>query len=638
MHAVQLTRLAGLVPLLLAGTMLAPPSALAAATPCTALAGAFPNGATLPISQAIGYAGQGTDTPQVLAIEATDIPANSLLPNTLSPAVCDVTLAISSVGDPQKSQISTGALLPEGTYGTNSPAAWNGRYLGIGNGGFAGSVSSDYLLIGLIPEYVASGTTYAVSNTDMGDGFGTELSPWYNCNTLFCGSEEGVELYPEQKLGGLYGNAVAIDDFGYEATHLSALAMKAVIGQFFGSAPTYSYFHGCSTGGQSALMEAQRFPTDYDAILAGSPAWDRTHLHIASASLYETVYAPGDGSGILTTGALGVAHAAMLAQCAGTDGGLATDDFLMQPAQCTFDASAVSCSVVPNPVPCTPAAGTSCNCLGDNQVVSMNAAWRGAVTNKGETLYPGYERGVEDPNAGVLQEEEGVSEPLFDSLDYWGFGPEFTWQSLFKTTTQVSGILASRITALDDTAVGGGTMESQLNASSPDLSAFNAAGGKLILYAGYEDPLIPSASSIDYYNAVRFGDKANQSYKGDPNLGDYMKFYLAPGMWHCDGGPGANAFGNLSADYPPVPGFYEDDVLGALIRWRESGVAPKAITATKYVNDDPSQGIAFQRPLCPYPENAHIINPNLPNSPASWKCEHGAYVKSQEFAPAYGPQ
>jgi feruloyl esterase len=618
--------------LALAGTALSSSFAFATVTasPCTQLNGSFPSGATLALSEAIGFTGPGTGTPLVLAIQATDVPANALAAGVPTPAVCEVGMVIASDGNPADSQIQVAVLLPEGTAGTNSTSAWNGRFLGTGNGGFAGAIASSTLVLGLAPYYASFGNTFVVANTDMGDGTG--VGSWYNCNTLFCGSLEGNQIYG-QKLGGLYGNPTAIKDFGYASTHLMTTASKGLITLFYGQAPSYSYFHGCSTGGQQALMEAQRFPNDYNGILAGSPAYNRTHLHIASAAFFEATKVAG---GALGTGALALAHSSMLSQCAGNDGGLATDNFLTLPNSCAFDAKSIQCTGAPAEVPCDTSAN-SCTCLTPQQATSLDAAYTGALDNHGHILFPGYERGVEDPSAGLLSEEQEVSEPLFDSLEYWAFGPGFTWQSLFKSTTTPQGELATKILAADATAVGTETFAGALNANDAALSTsgFVQGGGKLIMYAGYEDPLIPSASTFDYYNQVAKDQKTN----GGPALSSFLTLYMVPGMWHCNGGPGANAFGNLTSATPPVPGATDDDVLAGLMAWVESGQKPGPVIATKYINDTPADGYAFQRPLCPYPQSAHYVNTQQPPAmPTAWACENAPEVTNQKIYPAYGPQ
>jgi feruloyl esterase len=607
------------------------------ASPCNALSGTFPNGATLSLSEALGF--NGTSGPIVDAVIGTDVPAGALNASPPSPAVCEVGMVISSDGNPADSQIQVAVLLPVDQVGTNEHTIWNGRLLGTGNGGFAGAIADSTLVLELVPYYAVYGKTFVVANTDLGDGAGlggTGASAWYNCNTLYCGSLAGNELYG-QTLGGLYGNATAIGDFGYNATHLMTVVSKALTTEFYGEEPNYSYFHGCSTGGQQALMEAQRFPTDYNGILAGSPAYNRTHLHVASAAFFEATHAFADGSGMLTNEALALAHAAVLSQCAGKDGGYSADNFLMLPARCGFTATSLQCTGAPTDVPCTDPTGTSCTCLAPNQATVLNEAYTGAQDNHGNTLFPGYERGVEDPNAGLLLEEQEVSEPLFDSLDYWAFGPSFTWQSLFASTSTPQGLLSTKILAMDNTPEGSTTFAGELNANDANLSnsGFVANGGKLIMYAGYEDPLIPSPSTFDYYNQA----KHDQLVDGGPTVDSFLKLYMAPGMWHCSGGPGANAFGNLGPQLPPIPGAPSDDVLGALISWVEGGTAPGSIIATKYTNDNPADGIAFQRPLCPYPQSAVYSKTKQPWFAAgSWSCQGKGEVRNQTFSPHYGPQ
>jgi feruloyl esterase len=602
----------------LAGSALISHGAMAGTTtpPCDTFNAVYdPNTMTYTGNAALAEALNSTMGAFVLGIQATEYAGGQLNPAITEP-VCSVGVAFSSNSDPTSSYVNMVAMMPEADA---NGVHWNGRFLGTGNGGFAGPLISNGTPSGAVEEVVLGvAEGYAAATNDLG------TATLFNCNTLFCGSAEGVLLYPNQTPGGLYGDAAALTDFGYGATHLMTLGAKYLITTFYGTAPAHNYFHGCSTGGQQALMEAQRFPNDYNGILAGSPAYDRTHLHIASAAFYEVTHRAADAA--LPNEAFGLMHAAVISSCAGTDGGLATDNYLTQPALCSFSATTLQCTGAQGEVPCTDPNGTSCTCLTPDQAVSMNAAYTGALDSKKHVLYPGYERGVEDPNAGVLAEEEGVSEPLFDSLDYWGFGPNFQWQSLFKRTDRVEGELVSQIQALDNTPVGSSTMAGALNANETNLSAFSAAGDKLIMYAGYEDPLIPTASSIDYYNLLA---------KKNTGASSFATMFLAPGMWHCSGGPGANVFGNFNL--PPAPTLPSDDVLGALVAWVESGSKPVEITATKYVNDDPSQGIAFQRPLCPYPQVAYYKGKGDPNQVTSYKCKDRPEVKNQSFFKDYGP-
>jgi len=599
-----------------------------AATPCTDLAGTFPAGATLKLSRALGYTGHA-GSPEVLSVTAKDVPANGLSSTEPTPALCEVSLIVSSNGDATRSQIGIGVLLPEGTLGTHTKSAWNGRFLGTGNGGLGGTIVTGNMLDTISPTYAATGKTFVAANTDLGDGI------LFHCTSLFCGSAQGVAEYPDQTPGGLYGDATAITDFGYGATHLMTLAGQALTGIFYNEHAKYSYFDGCSAGGHQGLTEAQRFPSDYDGILAGSPAYNLTRLHAAAAGHFEvTHFGPVDSYGMpdsfLTNAALLLGHTGMLAQCAGHDGGLPTDDYLTRPYLCKFDATTLQCTGAAGEVPCTDPAATSCSCLTPDQTIALNQFWSGTRDSNNRQVYPGWERSAEE-NANMINGKQPMlTEPLYDSTDYWVFGPDFAWQSLFKTTSSPAPLLSTVLQDIDGAAVGTETFAGALNATSANLSAFNAHGGKLILYAGYADPRIPSASTIDYYN---------QALLDDPNTQSYATLYLAPGMWHCNSGPGANVFGNLVSTAPPAPADPADDVLAALLHWREAGVAPAKIIATKYINDTPSQGIAFQRPLCPYPMDAHYVagHNNNPNLPASFVCKHDPLVRNQAFTPLYGP-
>ena len=526
------------------------------------------------------------------------------------PSFCRVAMVISSSGNPNTSQSAVEVWLPEKT--------WNRRSLGFGNGGFAGAISYSSLQLGVTEGF-------ASANTDMGTGI------LFKCSSLFCGDTSGDGGIP----GGLYGDPAAIRDFGYASTHLMTVAAKQIVQKFYADPVKATYFDGCSTGGQQALMESQRFPDDYDGILAGAPAHNRTHLHMSGPAVYEATHFASDA--YLTDAALALTHALVLKQCAGKDGGLRGDDFLTQPAMCKTNALVLTCKGTLDEVPCTDPTASSCTCLTHDQAEAMNRDWSGAVDDQGNQLYPGPERGTEEPvalsaangyagNLG-LPLQQALPTPAFDSLMNWALGPHWVWQELFATPSKLEPELASEIALIDNTPVGGETFAQVLNANSTDLSAMAGKGHKILMYQGYTDPLIPSATSIDYYNAVA---------AADPNVQNYLRLFLAPGVWHCGGGPGPNAFGNLSSTQPPKPLDRTDDVLGALIDWVEQGIAPTSVIATKYVNDDQSSGVAFRRPLCLYPAHSAYVSGDK-RSYLSYQCVSGAPVTNQGFSPKYGP-
>ncbi len=561
---------------LAATTCLTLAAAAAHATPCTDLAQA---------KLQLGHA-------SVVSLTAVDVPASPPLP-----AYCAVNAVVSGNGNPQQSQIAVAVWLPE--------TGWNGRFLGTGNGGFAGTISLGVLELG-----VAEG--FATANTDMGTGI------LFGCNTLNCGNDTG-----QGKPGGLFRDPPAIEDFGYRSTHLMTIVGKQLTTAYYTYPAAHNYFAGCSTGGQQALMESQRYPADYDGILAGAPAHNRTHLHMAGPAAYEITHIPG---AYLTNAALALVHATVLKQCTGTDGGLATDAFLTLPNSCATDAAVLQCKGAQGEVPCTDPNATSCTCLEPPQVQAMNLDWRGAEDDQGRTLYPGVERGTEDGSAG-LSFQESLTEPAFDSLMFWARGKKWVWQDMFFQTVSAAPELSAEIALIDNSRIARFTFAGVLNANSTDLSAFSARGGKILMYQGYADPLIPSATAIDYYNAVADADAAN--------VGNYLRLFMAPGTWHCTGGPGANDFGGLG-QIPPQPLNPADDALGALIAWTEYAVPPKQIVATKYVNDDPTQGIAFQRPLCRYPAHSAYVSGD-PTKASSFKCAASPPVTNQPFSPIYGP-
>jgi feruloyl esterase len=275
------------------------------------------------------------------------------------------------------------------------------------------------------------------------------------------------------------------------------VAAKQVIAAYYGQPHRHAYFAGCSTGGQQSLMEAQRFPQDYDGILAGAPAYDRTHLHMSGSWGYAWTHA--STSSLLTVPALSLINASVLKACGG-DGGAPGDAFLTQPAACRFEAKTLQCTGASAEVPCTDPNASSCTCLAPEQAAAMDAIWQGPVDDHGRRLQPGFVRSSETPvpltstnplgNLGLVW-GEAASEPQFDGLMFWARGPDWKWQDFFADPSDPAAMLSKEIRAIDTTPVGDSTFEQVLNATDPDLSPFGAHGGKLILYQGWTDPLIP---------------------------------------------------------------------------------------------------------------------------------------------------
>jgi feruloyl esterase len=487
------------------------------------------------------------------------------------PPYCQVTATIKPTAD---STINVQVWMPTSRY--------NGRFLGTGNGGYAG---------GYFLSELADGVNrgFATANTDMG------TSP---------GGGTNADV--------LVGHPEKWKDFGWRATHLMTTFAQALVNTFYGNPAQRSYFAGCSTGGQQALMEAQRFPDDYDGILAGAPAFNRTHLHTVTISQYRATHRTPQSYIPITK--LDVVNNAVLAQCRRQDGGAPTDSFLTDPRDCKFDPASLQCPLGDGP-----------NCLNPDQVAAMKVYYEGATNlSNGAVIVPGNARGSETSNVAALgfALNESANEPQFDSLFKWVFGLTWQWQTFDfnRDMATVDQVLAA-----------------DLNANSTDLRPFAAKGGKLVLYHGFADPLIPSQTSINYYNALVHTMTGGHSRQSLARTQQFARLFMAPGMWHCKDGPGPNAFGgSIQQQAPSYDPKY--DLLSGLVQWVEGGVAPQSVIATKYQADTAQLGVTMQRPLCPYPQFPGYNGTGDPNAAQSFKCiGDGNDDFNETPAPIYGP-
>ncbi|HLH92312.1 MAG TPA: tannase/feruloyl esterase family alpha/beta hydrolase [Xanthobacteraceae bacterium] len=461
-------------------------------------------------------------------------------------------------------------------------ARYNGRYLGTGNGGYAGGFFQSELADGI-------NRGFATANTDMG-----------------ATGAAGVNG------DALVGHPEKWKDFGWRATHLMTEFSKALINAFYGNPPSKSYFAGCSTGGQQALMEVQRFPADYDGVLAGAPAFNRTHLHTVLVSDYRATHRTL--ASYIPPAKLDMVNQAVVAACRRQDGGAPNDAFLTDPRNCKFDPATLQCPI-----------GDAPNCLNADQVAAMKAYYQGSVNlANGAVIDPGNALGSETSNPAALgfALNESSTEPTFDSLFKWVFGLTWQWQTFDFNQNMAT---------VDEVLAG------DLNANVTDLRPFLANGGKLIIYAGFADPLIPSQGTINYYNAVIENTIGGHSRQSLERTQQFARLFMAPGMWHCKDGPGPNAFGGpIQQQAPSYDPKY--DLLSALTQWVEKGVAPASVIATKYTGDSAQAPIAMQRPLCPYPQLPAYNGSGNPNLASSFRCvgdEDGDFNPTP--APIYGP-
>ena len=426
---------------------------------------------------------------------------------------------------------------------------WNHRYMGTGNGGFAGTI-----YYGQLGESLKRG--FAAGGTDTGHQADAEDASW-------------AYKHPEK-----------IVDFGWRGLHLTTAGAKTIVDRFYGKAPKKSYFDSCSDGGREALMEAQRFPDDYNGILAGAPANYWTHL--VTAGVPQSKVMLSNPAGYISSLKLPAITAAVLAQCDAQDG--LKDGILNDPRDCHFDPETLLCKH-----------GDELTCLTEPQIKTLETIYHGGVDDQGKLIFPGLMPGDEAGlwKAWIIQDGPGTNLYAQNFFRYMVYDDP-TWNTL---------------TADTDKAVADADAKTAqaLNATDPDLSAFAAHGGKLILYHGWNDPAISPLNTINYYGQV-------QTKMGAAKTAEFVRLYMVPGMGHCTGGVGATAFGQFGLPTAKGPKY---GIFDALESWEEHGTAPTAVIATKY---DAAHKVEMTRPLCPYPQIAKYNSTGDPNDEASFAC------------------
>jgi hypothetical protein len=436
-------------------------------------------------------------------------------------------------------------------------SGWNGKFQGIGNGGFAGSIS-----FGPMGNAVSHG--YATASTDTGHAAGGVDATW------------------------ALGHPEKVVDFGYRAVHETAEKAKAIMSAFYGNGPKRSYFSSCSNGGRQALMEAQRFPADYDGIIAGAPANYWTHL--LTGALADVQATMLDPASYIPSSKVPAIEAAALAACDENDG--VKDGVIDDPSRCHFDPAVLLCS-----------GAESDSCLTAPQVAALQKIYAGPKNAKGEPVFPGYSAGGA---AGPQGWPAWITGAGPGKALMYGFGTQFFANMLYNDAKWDwrSFTVDKDMKAADE------KMGPIMNATDADLKKFKARGGKLIVYHGWSDAAIPPTNAVRYFESV-------VSKMGAKNTDPFLRLYMVPGMQHCGGGPGPSNFGQGGVAQADA----EHDIDAALERWVEQGVAPGAIVATKYkVGANPASGVARTRPLCPYPEVAHWKGAGSTDDAANFEC------------------
>lgn len=417
---------------------------------------------------------------------------------------------------------------------------WNGRFLQTGNGGAASSV-----IYSSMAEPLARG--YAVANTDTGHQGGMGDFTW-------------AAGHPEK-----------LTDYAHRAVHELTVAGKAITAAYFGKTPAKAYWYGCSTGGRQGLKEAQRYPEDYDAIIAGAPANNWSPLMALSILTQNNLSGPE----ALGLDKLALLKEAAIAACDAQDG--VQDRVIAELRSCRFGPASLTCR-----------AGATQQCLSEAEVAAAQRIYRGVVDGAGRTRIPGTGPAGEPAWASYATPQFSIGSNYFRNV----IARDASWDP--------RSFEVDRDLARAEQADGGAAV-----AMDPDLAPFLARGGKLILYHGTTDGLIPYGNSVNYYESVVQTVGARRARAG-------LRLYVVPGMEHCSLGDGA----------------YQIDWLGAMENWAERGQAPDALPAAHPAVAPPNPmgppappGKAFTRPACAYPKLARYDGKGDAADAASYRCE-----------------
>ncbi len=413
------------------------------------------------------------------------------------------------------------------------PDIWNGRFEGVGNGGLSGDLNYPSMA-----QAVTAG--FATASTDTGH---------QTIKSMF--DSDWVPGHPDR-----------VENFAHRGHHLMAVVAKQIIAAYYGAPAKKNYFNGCSSGGWQGLSEAQRYPEDYDGIVAGAPAINFVQLQ--SKAFVQAWFARRTPNGDLPPAKLAMLAKAMVAQCDAADG--LKDGIITDPRLCKFDYSALRCK-----------AGDKPDCLTSAQIARAKTLYGPQSTPKGLKLYPGKPLGV----VASAPIEFPAGQDPFDTLML----PQVLKQ---KPSWRTATFDPDRDIPPMEAEVGG-----LLDSMNPDLSAFKARGGKLLLYHGWADNVLSPYNTLDYVHAVE---------KKVPGASDFMRLFMIPSMGHCGGGDGPNSFDSNSA----------------IVDWVEKSQAPDELIG---FHIDPAGKFGMTRPLCAEPKVAFYKGTGSPDDAANFICK-----------------
>jgi tannase/feruloyl esterase len=441
------------------------------------------------------------------------------------------------------------------------PAEWNGKIVATGNGGYSNT------------------PTYRDMAQALTQGYAT------------LGGDTGHQTAtPEDLLWGV-DHPERIIDWGSRSIHAIAGPGKRIAAALGGKPPRRAYFYGCSTGGHQGYAEIQRYPQDFDGVIAGAPGNNRLRLTAGFLWQFLANHRAGDDpTPIVPASKLPLITNAVVAACDANDG--VTDGVVDDPRSCAFDPASLRCQENDGP-----------GCLTGAQIAALNKMYAGAKNSAtGEQVYPGWPKSSEAltvsangmPASG-WQQYWGGAEPARANLwRYWVFeDPKWDWWS-FDFDRHVTQA---------EEKIGG--MVDQVNA---DIGPFKSRGGKAIVYQGWQDPVTSAIDTIAYYERVRTRQGSQQE------TDRFFRLFLVAGMGHCSGGTGATSFGNQNAPAPVVDA--QHDLLTALDAWVDRDAPPDRIVASRVVD-----GVTTRtRPLCSYPRRATYTGSGSTDDAANFVC------------------
>ncbi len=480
---------------------------------------------------------------QGISIDAIDAPtkinsAKLVNASGMLPAFCQVQATV-------KPDVGVEVRLPSSN--------WNGKFFLYGRGGYCRTIAMDDCDAPLQRGYACLITDQGHKSTDQDD-------VW------------------------MHDNLQAQVDCGFRGTHVAAQAGKAITKHFYRQPPRHSYFMGCSTGGRMGMLEAQRFPYDFDGIIAGAAPINKSGDGLAL--MWNVLATLGkDGRSIFSVADIQLLSRSVMARCDADDG--LKDGIISMPLACRFDPSALQCKAAKSP-----------DCFTADQVAALRKIYAGPVNSKGERLYDG----------SVLPGSELNWIGSYIARDGGTSGVNTSVTNIFRFMNEPERGPDWKITQFnwDEDYKYGGMLEAYNSASNPDLRSFKAAGGKLLVFHGFADEAIMPQNMMNFYELVE------RTMGGRAQTQDFFRLFMVPGLNHCAGGVGATVI----------------DYLSALEAWVEQGKAPNVLIGSHVKAPDrrlvQSQipdpaSVAFTRPIYPYPLEVKYKGSGDPNDAANFR-------------------